>query len=126
MAGPPRLTLASIVLDAPDAGALAAFYRALLGWSLRREEPDWVMIRSPDGAVGLSFQTEPDYVRPTWPAKPGEQLMMLHLDIGVDDMRAAGEHALAVGAVLADYQPQPEVRVYLDPAGHPFCLFPLG
>jgi hypothetical protein len=28
-----------------------------------------------------------------------------------------------VGAVLAEYQPQDDVRVYLDPAGHPFCLF---
>jgi hypothetical protein len=25
--------------------------------------------------------------------------------------------------VLADYQPQQDVRVYLDPAGHPFCLW---
>jgi hypothetical protein len=34
----------------------------------------------------------------------------------------AGGHAVAAGAVLADYQPQDDVRVYLDPAGHPFCL----
>lgn len=32
-------------------------------------------------------------------------------------------HAQACGASLAAYQPQPDVRVYLDPAGHPFCLF---
>ena len=49
--------------------------------------------------------------------------MMLHLDIGVDDLDAAGAHAVAAGAVLAEYQPQEHVRVYLDPAGHPFCLF---
>jgi hypothetical protein len=49
--------------------------------------------------------------------------MMVHLDIKVDDMEAAGAHALASGATLADYQPQDDVRVYLDPAGHPFCLF---
>ena len=49
--------------------------------------------------------------------------MMVHLDVEVDDLRAAGAHALAAGAVLADYQPQDHVRVYLDPAGHPFCLF---
>ncbi len=48
---------------------------------------------------------------------------MLHLDILVDDLAAAGAHALACGAVLASYQPQADVRVYLDPAGHPFCLF---
>jgi Glyoxalase-like domain len=37
---------------------------------------------------------------------------------------AAGvEHALGAGAVLADFQPQDDVRVMLDPAGHPFCLW---
>jgi hypothetical protein len=49
--------------------------------------------------------------------------MMLHLDIKVDDLEAAGAHAIAVGAVLADHQPQDDVRVDLDPAGHPFCLW---
>ena len=48
---------------------------------------------------------------------------MLHLDIRVDDLDAAGALAVAAGAVLAEHQPQDDVRVYLDPAGHPFCLF---
>ncbi len=47
---------------------------------------------------------------------------MLHLDIQVDDLEAAGAHAVEASAVLAGYQPQDDVRVYLDPAGHPFCL----
>jgi AcrR family transcriptional regulator len=42
-------------------------------------------------------------------------------DFAVAD--AAGAHAVAAGAVLADYQPQKNVRVYLDPAGDPFCLW---
>jgi len=41
----------------------------------------------------------------------------------VDDLDVAGEQAAAAGATLAEFQPQPDVRVYLDPAGHPFCLF---
>ncbi len=49
--------------------------------------------------------------------------MMVHLDIRVDDLAAAEAHAVATGAVVADYQPQDDVRVCLDPAGHPFCLF---
>jgi hypothetical protein len=48
--------------------------------------------------------------------------MSVHLDIVVEDLAVAGEHAIAAGAVLADNQPQDDVRVYLDPAGHPFCL----
>jgi catechol 2,3-dioxygenase-like lactoylglutathione lyase family enzyme len=119
----PRLLLTAVVLDAPDAGELATFYRRLLGWTVREEEPSWVMIAPPDGGTGLSFQTEPGYLRPTWPTRPGEPQMMLHLDIAVDDLDDAVAHALAAGAVLADFQPQDDVRVCLDPAGHPFCLY---
>jgi catechol 2,3-dioxygenase-like lactoylglutathione lyase family enzyme len=117
------MTLSGVVLDAPDARELAAFYHRLLGWAVARDEDDWVMLRPPGGGPALSFQTEKAYVRPTWPAGPGDQQMMVHLDIQVDDLDAAGAHAVAVGATLADHQPQDDVRVYLDPAGHPFCLF---
>lgn len=119
----PRLTLTAVVLDSPDARTLAAFYRRLLGWTVEREESDWVKLTAPDGGAALSFQTETAYVRPTWPAGPGDQQMMMHLDIEVDDLDDAGAYALAEGATLAEYQPQDDVRVYLDPAGHPFCLW---
>ena len=119
----PRMNLSGIVLDSPDAQVLAAFYRRLLGWTVERDEPDWVKLSAPGGGPGLSFQTEAAYVRPTWPAGPGDQQMMLHLDIGVEDLDAAGAHAVDAGAVLAEYQPQEDVQVYFDPAGHPFCLF---
>lgn len=119
----PRLTLSTVVLDAPDARALADFYRRLLGWTVERAEADWVKLSAPDGGTALSFQTEAAYARPTWPAGSGDQQMMVHLDINVDDLDAAGAHAVAAGAVLAGYQPQDDVRVYLDPAGHPFCLW---
>lgn len=117
------MTLTAIVLDAPDPRALAAFYQRLLGWAIGQDEPDWVTLRPPDGGPGLSFQTETAYVRPTWPAGPGDQQMMMHLDIEVDDLEAAGAQAIAAGATLAEYQPQDDVRVYLDPAGHPFDLW---
>lgn len=123
MAPQPRMTLSTVVLGAPDAGALADFYRRLLGWTVERAEPDWVKLSPPDGGTALSFQTEETFVRPTWPAGPGDQQMMIHLDIKVDDLDTAGAHAVAAGAVLADHQPQDDVRVYLDPAGHPFCLW---
>ncbi|MGW4463225.1 VOC family protein [Micromonospora sp. NPDC004704] len=123
MAPPPRMIVSGIVLDSPDAQELAAFYRRLLGWNVEQDEPDWVKLSPPVGGAGLSFQTESAYVRPTWPAGPDDQQMMLHLDIEVDDLEVAGAHALAAGATLADFQPQDDVRVYLDPAGHPFCLF---
>jgi predicted enzyme related to lactoylglutathione lyase len=117
------MTLTATVLDAPDPHALADFYHQLFGWKVEQDEPDWVTLRAPGGGPGLSFQTEAAYVRPTWPAGPGDQQMMTHLDIEVDDLDVAGAHAVAAGATLAEYQPQDDVRVYLDPAGHPFCLW---
>jgi catechol 2,3-dioxygenase-like lactoylglutathione lyase family enzyme len=123
MADQPRMKLTAAVLGAPDARELAAFYHRLLGWPYGADEPDWVTLRPPEGGAGLSFQTEVDHVRPTWPAGPGDQQMMVHLDIEVDDLEAAGARALAAGATLAEFQPQEKVRVYQDPAGHPFCLW---
>src|SRR5688500_10659187 len=123
MTGTPRLSLATVVLDCSDANALAAFYSRLLGWEVTIREPDWVLMRNPIGGTGLSFQSETWYRPPVWPEEPGQPTKMLHLDILVDDLQAASAHALEAGAVLASYQPQEGVRVYLDPAGHPFCLF---
>jgi hypothetical protein len=52
--------------------------------------------------------------------------MMAHLDIRVDDLGAAVDHAVAAGATVAGFQPQDHVRVCLDPDGHPFCLYVEG
>ena len=120
---PNGLTLTAAVLNSPDPVALAHFYQRLLGWEITTESSGWVMLANPDGGVGLSFQTEDIYERPVWPAAPGTQQMMMHLDIQVEDLEAACAHARACGATLADFQPQDDVRVHLDPDGHPFCLY---
>jgi len=117
------MKLSGIVLDSPDAQELAAFYHRLLGWNVITDEPGWVRLGAPNGGPGLSFQTEPDYQRPAWPAHPGDPQMQVHLDIEVADLNEAAAHAEKAGATLADFQPQDDVRVYIDPAGHPFCLF---
>jgi hypothetical protein len=46
----------------------------------------------------------------------------MHFDFQVGDLESAVADAEALGARLADDQPQENVRVLLDPAGHPFCL----
>ncbi|MFJ8185311.1 VOC family protein [Streptomyces sp. NPDC096105] len=119
----PRFTLAATTLDAPDAQELAGFYQALLGWPVRTSGPDWVEIGPSDGGTGLSFQTEPLFTPPRWPSARSGQQMMMHLDIEVDDLSSAAERAVALGATVADFQPQDDVRVLYDPVGHPFCLF---
>jgi catechol 2,3-dioxygenase-like lactoylglutathione lyase family enzyme len=123
MAARPALRLTATVLDAPDPRALATFYQQLLGWPVWQDEADWVTLRPPDGGAGLSFQTERAYVAPRWPAGPGEPQMQMHLDLEVADLDDAGAFVTSLGATLAPYQPQEDVRVYLDPVGHPFCLW---
>lgn len=119
----PSIGVATVCIDCADAHEMAAFYGRLLGWEVTASEPDWVLMRDPRGGVGLSFQAERDYRAPTWPERPDAQDKMLHLDLRVDDLDAAVTHAVACGARVADHQPQPRVRVLLDPAAHPFCLF---
>lgn len=128
----PPIRLAGPVLDAANPRELARFYERLLGWAMvAREGPrpgmppedGWAKLRSPAGDQKLEFQWEENYVPPSWPAKPGAQQMMVHLDFEVPDLEAGVEWAIECGATLAEFQPQDDVRVMLDPEGHPFCLF---
>jgi catechol 2,3-dioxygenase-like lactoylglutathione lyase family enzyme len=113
-----------VVIEAPDAQALADFYVRLLGWRIDRDDGgDFVTIAPPSGVAYLGIQRSPEYVPPVWPAAEGHQQMMMHLDVEVADRDAAVADAVAMGARLADHQPQEDVRVMLDPAGHPFCLY---
>ena len=113
-----------VVLEAPDALALAEFYSTLLGWEIgpSPDEQD-ATIAPPDGVAYIGFQTSADYVRPVWPATAGKQRITMHLDFEVTDLETAVAHAVELGAAEASHQPQPNVRVLLDPAGHPFCLY---
>ncbi|WP_433055222.1 VOC family protein [Dactylosporangium sp. CS-033363] len=117
------MRLKATVLNASDARRLARFYSALLGWPVDADEADWVTLRDPAGGAALSFQTEPLYVQPVWPAAPGTQQMMAHLDIACDELDSAVARAVELGATVAAHQPQEHVRVCLDPDGHPFCLY---
>ncbi len=124
--GRPRVRFRAAVLGTDDPGRLARFYSELLGWPVAEDQGEWVVLRDPGGGTGLSFQYEPHHTPPVWPPEPGKQQMMIHLDIGVDDLEAGVELALTAGARLAEHQPQDDVRVLVDPAGHLFCLFALS
>jgi hypothetical protein len=113
------------VLGAPDPVGLARFYADLLGGEPDEGDPTFVTLKvSPADTTYLAFQLEPRHVPPAWPdSAPGEQQMQAHLDVGVASVADAVDDALALGARLAAHQPQDDVRVLLDPAGHPFCLY---
>jgi catechol 2,3-dioxygenase-like lactoylglutathione lyase family enzyme len=121
----PAVRLAAAVLGTPDPPGLARFYQRILGWPLRDDEPDWATLRPADGGTGLSFQLEADHVPPVWPPRDGTQQMQQHLDLEVDDLDAASAVAEEAGArPLGAYtEPHEDVRIFADPAGHPFCLF---
>ena len=113
----------SVVLDCPDPRALADFYRQLVGGEITYADDEWINLR--DGnTVLLSFQQVPDYVPPDWPT--GRPPQQFHIDVTVDDVEDAEPRVLALGATKHAYQPGEaegeNFRVYLDPAGHPFCL----
>jgi catechol 2,3-dioxygenase-like lactoylglutathione lyase family enzyme len=129
----PKLDVAALTISAPDPRELARFYARLLGWPVAAEEPArpgyppedaWVQLRPPAAGAGptLNFEYEPHFTPPVWPSEAGRQHITVHLDITVGDLEAAVAWATEAGAVVAGYQPQDDVRVMLDPAGHPFCL----
>jgi predicted enzyme related to lactoylglutathione lyase len=110
-------------IEAPDPAALARFYHQLLDWPIVHEEPGTSVVGAPPGGTCfLVFQQADGYQRPVWPPVAGEQRPMTHFDFQVGDLDAAQADAVALGATVADHQPQPNVRVLFDPAGHPFCL----
>ena len=107
-----------IVIDCPDAHALGAFYGALLDWKVELSE-GWADVRADYGQC-LSFQQVKDYTPPDWPGQQVPQQM--HLDVIVDDFDIAEAEILKLGATKPEHQPGTTFRVFLDPAGHPFCL----
>jgi catechol 2,3-dioxygenase-like lactoylglutathione lyase family enzyme len=118
----PLPRIRSVVLDCPDPRALAEFYSDVLGGQVTSVDDDWVVL-SVDG-LRLAFQRVEDFAAPQWPN--GERPQQFHLDLTVDDVDAAEPRVLALGATKHDVQPGQAAgdsfRVYLDPAGHPFCL----
>lgn len=131
--------LRQVVLDCTDARALAEFYRQLMGFDYRPgDEPsptgepdphatDWLVLRDADGRPRLAFQAVAELPPVTWPVGPRPQ--QLHLDLTVPttaELEYQHDRALALGArLLLDRIDDPEepLRVYADPAGHPFCIF---
>lgn len=107
------------VLDCPDPAAMAEFYAALLG-ATPKTDPDngWATVMTGDQPI--HFQRVEGFRPPQWPGQDVPQQM--HLDVDVDDLDQAEAATLALGATKHDHQPGETFRVFLDPAGHPFCL----
>jgi hypothetical protein len=106
-------------MDCADPIALADFWAALLDGTVhaRNEQVSVVLTDT----IWLGMIRVPDYQPPTWPA--GDTPKQIHLDLAVRDLDEAEAEVLRLGATKAEHQPQPEEwRIFLDPAGHPFCV----
>ncbi|WP_374777355.1 VOC family protein [Streptomyces sp. NBC_01310] len=116
----PEIRLLSFDFDCPDPAELARFYGDALDLPVLYRSDDFVLLGR-EGAPGLGFVRQAGFRSPAWPDPAHSK--QAHLELGVDDLDAAQERMLALGAVLPSFQPRPDVwRVLLDPAGHPFCL----
>lgn len=110
------------VFDAADIEAESSFWAGLLSGKVIRDGDFHAVIV--DGKWRFGVQLAPNHVPPEWP--DGAQQQQVHLDLHVDDIRAAHEHAMSLGARLlkaaGDFDTEEGHQVYADPAGHPFCL----
>lgn len=119
------ITFSVAALDCPDPIALARFYADLTGLEVEQlgdfppEDVEWIELLN-NGLPTIGFQKVPAHVPPDWP--DGSPPQQLHLDFKVADLDEGEAHALRVGARKVANQPGTSWRVYLDPAGHPFCL----
>jgi predicted enzyme related to lactoylglutathione lyase len=111
-----------VVFDAADLSAESSFWAALLGGVVDAED-DFHMVFV-DGKPIVGVQLAPDHVAPDWPHGTPQQ--QIHLDLWVDDIGAADDEVISLGATLlkpaADTDSPDNFQVYADPAGHPFCL----
>lgn len=110
-----------------DCESEVAFYRDLLGTEVTEREERWAALQEPQSGIWLNIQAEDGYVPPVWPEEAPAQTKMMHFEVRVSDVESAVRRATSFGAREAPWQPpdrdSTRLRVMLDPAGHPFCLW---
>ena len=117
-----KLVRTVIVFDAADLDAESAFWAGLLDGHVFRDD-DWHSVVDADSEWRIGVQFAANHVPPDWPDGNPQQV---HLDLHVEDPRAAHDQAIGLGARLL--QPATDLaadeghQVYADPAGHPFCI----
>ena len=117
-----RINHQVVVFDAADLTAESSFWAGVLGGTVDPED-DWHMVLV-DGAPKVGVQLAPNHIPPDWP--DGVPQQQIHLDLWVDDVTAAHDTVVSLGAKVLkkanDTESREGFQVYADPAGHPFCL----
>ncbi|HZU73261.1 MAG TPA: VOC family protein [Acidimicrobiales bacterium] len=110
-----------VVFDAADLDAESTFWAGIFGGQVFRDD-DFHCVIDAAGNWHVGVQLAPDHMPPDWPDGAPQQV---HLDLHVEDPRAAHEAAIGLGARLlkaGDLSSPEGHQVYADPAGHPFCI----
>jgi hypothetical protein len=115
-------------LDCANPVELATFYSKITGLKVQpfdegetAETCEWLELWDENDRTKMAFQKIDNYRVPTWPT--GDLPQQAHMDFHAKDLDIAEGEILAIGGRKADHQVRPHrFRVYLDPAGHPFCI----
>lgn len=113
-----KISGTTVTFDAEDINAESMFWAAVFDGEVVGEG-EYREIRCPDGTTPVGVQLAPGHVPMNWPDTPARA----HLDVVVEDIEAAHEEVVSLGATLLQRATGGEnFNVYADPAGHPFCL----
>jgi hypothetical protein len=111
-----------VVFDAADLDPESAFWAGMLdGYVFKDDRFHSIIDAAGEWHVGV--QLAPNHTPPEWP--DGSPPQQVHLDLHVEDPRAAHETAIELGARVlqgGDFDAEEGHQVYADPAGHPFCI----
>jgi predicted enzyme related to lactoylglutathione lyase len=110
----------SINIDCEKSEILHGFYAQLTDW----DQGFHLTALIPENRMVVHFaECDFDYIAPVWPEEPGKQQKQMHFNFQVDDLSAAVEEAVRLGAIKTAKQYGVDHFVtMLDTEGHPFCL----
>ena len=110
----------AVTLDCADPAPLADFWAAVLGGTATPFSDDFFGVELPTGLWLGAYRVD-SHRPPVWPDGDGPK--QFHLDVTVEDLDTGEREVIELGATKADHQAEPDKwRVFLDPAGHPFCI----
>ncbi|MET7932846.1 VOC family protein [Streptomyces sp. NPDC005322] len=117
------VTAAVLSLDCAEPEELAEFYAKVLGAEIQEITTlDRIDIAA-SGGTRMAFLRDHGYAPPSWPRPDDSQ--QAHLELLVEDIDAAERKVVDLGARPLDTKDNGgprDVRLYSDPAGHPFRL----
>ena len=107
----------STVLNVTDMKRARDFWSAALGFKVRNENWDWVLLEDPNkdwARLGLQLTD-----------KPKTDLNRIHFDLVAEDPPAEVERLKSIGATIIPwgfYEPDSDFLVMTDPDGNEFCV----